>query len=216
MNYERIRKSEVEYDESEKNCSGLHDRRNGIVNTEVMEEAGLPMPTCLKDLADPVYKDQISVTDIKSSSTAWLLIQALVSEYGEDGAKEVLTGIYENAGPHIEDSGSGPIKKVRAGEVAIGFGLRHQAVADKAEGLPIDFVDPTEGNFSLTESVAVIDKGDESNDKAMEMAECIILNGREELQATYPKTFSEPLTAELLEQHQELSEECMSAAQEAE
>lgn len=213
MNYERIRKSEVEYDESEKNCSGLHDRRNGIVNTEVMEEAGLPMPTCLKDLADPVYKDQISVTDIKSSSTAWLLIQALVSEYG---AKEVLTGIYENAGPHIEDSGSGPIKKVRAGEVAIGFGLRHQAVADKAEGLPIDFVDPTEGNFSLTESVAVIDKGDESNDKAMEMAECIILNGREELQATYPKTFSEPLTAELLEQHQELSEECMSAAQEAE
>lgn len=216
MNYERIRKSEVEYDESEKNCSGLHDRRNGIVNTEVMEEAGLPMPTCLKDLADPVYKDQISVTDIKSSSTAWLLIQALVSEYGEDGAKEVLTGIYENAGPHIEDSGSDPIKKVRAGEVAIGFGLRHQAVADKAEGLPIDFVDPTEGNFSLTESVAVIDKGDESNDKAMEMAECIILNGREELQATYPKTFSEPLTAELLEQHQELSEECMSAAQEAE
>lgn len=167
-----------------------------------------------------------------SSSTAWLLIQALVSEYGEDGAKEVLTGIYENAGPHIEDSGSGPIKKVRAGEVAVGFGLRHQAVADKAEGLPIDYVDPTEGNFSLTESVAVIDKGDETNDKAMEMAECIIKNGREELQATYPnalyegeetnsenkstypKTFSEPLTAELLEQHQELSEECMTAAQE--
>lgn len=203
-----------------------------IVNTEVLEAEGLPMPTCLKDLADPVYKDQISVTDIKSSSTAWLLIQALVSEYGEDGAKEVLTGIYENAGPHIEDSGSGPIKKVRAGEVAVGFGLRHQAVADKAEGLPIDYVDPTEGNFSLTESVAVIDKGDETNDKAMEMAECIIKNGREELQATYPnalyegeetnsenkstypKTFSEPLTAELLEQHQELSEECMAAAQE--
>ena len=203
-----------------------------IVNTEVLEAEGLPMPTCLKDLADPVYKDQISVTDIKSSSTAWLLIQALVSEYGEDGAKEVLTGIYENAGPHIEDSGSGPIKKVRAGEVAVGFGLRHQAVADKAEGLPIDYVDPTEGNFSLTESVAVIDKGDETNDKAMEMAECIIKNGREELQATYPnalyegeetnsenkstypKAFSEPLTAELLEQHQELSEECMAAAQE--
>lgn len=167
------------------------------------------------------------MTDIKSSSTAWLLIQAVVSEYGEDGAAEVLSGIYENAGPHIEDSGSGPIKKVRSGEVALGFGLRHQAVADKNEGMPIDYVDPTEGNFSLTESVAVVDKGENSNDLAMEMAECIIKNGREELQKTYPnalyegettdeanqsaypKKFPEPLTAQLLEEHQKLSESCM-------
>ena len=87
---------------------------------------------------------------------------------------EVLSGIYENAGPHIETSGSAPLKKVRAGEVAVGFGLRQQAVADKAEGLPIDFVDPTEGNFSLTESVAVVDKGEDTNPLAQKMAECII------------------------------------------
>ena len=60
------------------------------------------------------------------------------------------------------------LKKVRAGEVAIGFGLRQQAVADKLKGLPIDFVDPTEGNFSLTESIAVIDKGDKTNPLAMQ------------------------------------------------
>lgn len=197
-----------------------------IVNTAVLEEENLPMPESIKDLADPVYQGMVSVTDVKSSSTAWLLIQALVSEYGEDGAKEVLTDIYKNAGPHIEDSGSGPIKKVRAGEVAVGFGLRHQAVADKAEGMPIDYVDPTEGNFSLTESVAVVDKGDDTNPLAMEMAECIIKNGRKELQETYPNpiykgesadkanqskypsVFDEPLTAELLKKHQELSESC--------
>ena len=60
---------------------------------------GCPPPASLKDLADPVYKDMISVTDISSSSTAWLLIQALVSEYGEEEAQEILTKIYENAGP---------------------------------------------------------------------------------------------------------------------
>ena len=135
-----------------------------IVNTEVLEENGLPMPASLKDLANPEYEGFISVTDIASSSTAWLLIQGLISEYGEDGAKEVLTGIYKNAGDHIEDSGSTPLEKVRAGEVALGFGLRQQAVADKADGLPIDYVDPAEGTFSLTESVAVVDKGDESKD----------------------------------------------------
>lgn len=197
-----------------------------IINTDVLEENNLPIPASLKDLADPAYKDMISVTDINSSSTAWLLIQALVSEYGEDGAKKVLTQIYDNAGPHIEESGSGPLKKVRAGEVAIGFGLRHQAVADKEAGLPIDYVDPTEGNFTLTESLAVVNKGEKSNPLAMEMGECIINNAREELLQTYPiplyegeaadsgnqsgnpKTFPEKLTVELLEEHQALSESC--------
>lgn len=197
-----------------------------IYNTEVLEENNLPVPTSIKDLADPVYKDMISVTDIQSSSTAWLLIQALISEYGEDGTKEVLTNIYENAGAHIEESGSGPIKKVRAGEVAIGFGLRHQAVEDKKEGMPIDYVDPEEGNFTLTESIAVIDKGEDTNPEAMKMLECIIKNGRQELLETYPvslydgekvddvnksgnpKVFSEKLTVDLLKKHQALSDEC--------
>ena len=107
-----------------------------------------------------------------------------------------------------------------AGEVAVGFGLRQQAVADKAEGLP------TEDNFSLTESVAVVDKGGDTNPLAQEMAECIITQGRSELQkyypnavyegettdeansSAYPKVFPEPLTLDLLEKHQELSESC--------
>ena len=197
-----------------------------IVNTELMKENNLDMPTSLKDLADSKYEGQISVTDIASSSTAWLLVQGLISEYGEDGAKDVLKGIYKNAGDHLEESGSGPLKLVRAGEVAIGFGLRQQAVADKQAGLPIDYVDPEEGNFTLTESVAVVDKGDKSNPEAMKMAECIIKNGREDLLKYYPiplyegeaadsenksgnpKTFPEKLTVDLLKKHQALSEEC--------
>ena len=116
------------------------------------------------------------------------------------------------------------MKKVRAGEVAVGFGLRHQAVADKKAGLPIDYVDPKEGNFSLTESVAVLDKGDKTNPLAMEMAECLVKKGRGLLIQTYPlplyegetsdpsnmsaypKVFPERLTVELLEKHKEISE----------
>ena len=195
-----------------------------IVNTEVLKENNLPMPTCLKDLADPVYAGFLAVTDVQSSSTAWLLMQALVSEYGEDGAQTVLHDIYANAGDHIETSGSAPLKLCEAGEIAVGFGLRHQAVAAKAEGLPIDYVDPTEGNFSLTESVAIVDKGESTNPLAMKMAQCIIENGRAELQenypnplyegesadsankSAYPKTYQEPLTFELYEKHQQISE----------
>ena len=197
-----------------------------IVNTEQMEAENLDTPKSIKDLANPEYKGKIAVTDITSSSTAWLLIQGLISEYGEEEAKEILTDIYANAGDHLEESGSGPLKLVRAGEVAIGFGLRQQAVADKEKGLPVDYIDPEEGNFTLTESVAVVNKSEEKNAKAMEMAECIIKNGREELLKSYPiplyegesvpeteksgnpKTFPEKLTVDLLKKHQELSESC--------
>lgn len=202
-----------------------------IVNTGVLAENDLPMPTCIKDLADPVYQDQLAVTDIMSSSTAWLLVQAIVSEYGTgDAGKEVLTGLIRNAGDHLETSGSSPLKLARAGEVAVAFGLRHQAVADQQKGLPIAYVDPTEGNFMLTESVAVVDKGDQTNPKAMQMAQCIVEKARAEIietypnalyegetaanthKSAYPKTFSQPLTVDLLQQHQDFSETCKQAA----
>ncbi len=197
-----------------------------LVNTDVLAENNLEMPTSVKDLADPKYNGFISVVDIQGSSTAWLMVQSLIDSYGEEETKSILTDIYKNAGAHLEQSGSGPIKKVRAGEVALGFGLRHQAVADKADGLPIDFVDPEEGNYTLTESLAVVDKGEDTNPLAMEMVQCIIETGRPDLMRTYPlplyegetadgdaisansKTYPEPLTVELLEEHQALSESC--------
>lgn len=196
-----------------------------IVNTKLLKENKIPYPKSIKDLGNPEYKNLVSVVDPMGSTTAWLMVQALVSEYGEDGAKQALSAIYKNAGPHLELSGSGPIKKIRSGEVAAGFGLRHQAVRDKKAGLPVDFVDPAEGNFALTESVAVINKK-KYNPTAMEIAECIIKNARADIIKDYPvalykgetvdaenqaansKVFPETLTTELLKKHQELSESC--------
>ncbi|MGI6736237.1 MAG: ABC transporter substrate-binding protein [Anaerovoracaceae bacterium] len=196
-------------------------------NTEEMKKDGLDVPKSIKDLADSQYKGKISVPDISGSSTAWLMIQALLSEYGESETKTILKKIYANAGDNLESSGSGPIKKVLAGEVAIGFGLRHQAVMDKEKGEPIDYVDPTEGDYTLTEGVAVVKHDDSNKTKlAKEMADCIIEKGREGLMEYYPiaiykgettaakhaaknsKVYKDPLTAELLQKHMELSESC--------
>lgn len=212
-------------------CAPITSQEGAIImNTERMKSEGLDTPASLKDLTKEEYAGELSITDIASSSTAWLLMQALVTEYGDDGAVDVLADLYKNAGDHIETSGSGPLKLIRAGEIAVGFGLRHQAVADKKQGLPVDYVDPSEGNFSLTESVAVLDKGDKSNPAAMQMAQCIIENGREELQSyypnplyegeptdeenksTYPKTFSETLTFDLYSKHCDLSEKAKQKA----
>ncbi len=196
-----------------------------IVNTDLLAKNGLEYPKSIKDIGNKEYKDLVSVVDPMGSTTAWLMVQALISEYGEEGTKSVLSAIYENAGPHLELSGSGPIKKIRSGEVAVGFGLRHQAVRDKNKGLPIDFVDPVEGNFALTESVAVINKKN-YNPMSMDIAKCIIQEARKDIikdypvvlykgesvaaenQATNSKQFDKPLTTELLKAHQQISESC--------
>ena len=191
-----------------------------LLNTKEMEANNLPVPTNAKDLANPIYKNQISMVDPNGSSTGWLFVQDIAAEYGTDAeGQQIMNAIRENAGPNLELSGSGPLKKVMAGEVPIGFGLRHQAVANKAKGLPIDFVDPSEGNYTLTESVAVIDKGEKTNPKAMKMAELIVTKACPRLLEIYPnivydgetvaaenqidnsKTYPEPLTAELLDKH---------------
>ncbi|ASV69613.1 extracellular solute-binding protein [Cytobacillus kochii] len=189
-------------------------------NTSLLEQKGLEVPTSIKELAEPQYEGLVSIPNIMDSSTGWMLIQAIISEYGEETGKKVMGGIIKNAGPHLESSGSGSIKKVQAGEVAVGFGLRHQAVAAKTGGAPIDFIDPTEGNFSTTESIAVIDKGEGQKELAEEMAEVLVKEAREGLIDYYPvalydgetvadeniasnqKIFSEPMTVELLEKHQ--------------
>lgn len=191
-----------------------------LMNTKEMEANNLPVPTSVKDLAKPIYKDHIAMVDPNGSSTGWLFVQDVTAEYGTDAeGQKIMNSIRENAGPNLELSGSGPLKKVMAGEVPIGFGLRHQAVAHKAEGLPIDYVDPSEGNYTLTESVAVIDKGDKTNPNAMKMAELIVTKARPGLLKIYPnvlydgetvapenqiknvKTYPEALTAELLDKH---------------
>lgn len=193
-------------------------------NTDVVKEENISVPKSLKDLAKPEYKGHISISDIKQSSTAWLLFQALIDQYGEAEAQTILKDIYANAGNHLESSGSGPIKKVRLGEVAIGFGLRHQAVKDKEEGLPIDYIEPSEGTYTLTESLAIIDKGDNTNPEAAKMLDLILTKGREDLLEIYPspiyqdevadeakmakhlRVFPQDLTAELLKKHQDLVE----------
>ncbi|WP_159721431.1 extracellular solute-binding protein [Enterococcus sp. CSURQ0835] len=200
--------------------------QEGVIfyNTKALKEANLPVPKSLAELADSKYKGQLSISDIKHSSTAWLLFQALIEQYGENKTKTILKGIYQNAGDHIEESGSGPLKKVRVGEVALGFGLRHQAVKDKQDGLPIDYVEPTEGTYSLTESLAVVDKGKKTNPAAEKMLNLIVTKGRKELIKDYPsalyqnestqgleiakdqKVFAKKLTPELLKQHAELAE----------
>ncbi len=193
-----------------------------FVNTKALEKQGLPIPKTVKDLTQPQYKNQIAMPNIMESSTGWLVIQSILGQYGKEEGSKILKKLIENTGPHLESSGSGPLKKVESGEVSVGIGLRAQAVKSEQNGNPIHFIDPKEGNYSLVEAAAVVKKGGEKQQKAQKMVQTIQQYGRENLLKTYPvplyqgekvekahkpkhpKKWNERLTVELLEKHQDI------------
>src|SRR5699024_7687739 len=87
-----------------------------FVNTKALEAAGVDAPKSIKDLTLATYEGLISFPNLFDSSTGWLLIQAIVKEYGLEDGEKLIAALKANAGPHIESSGSGPIKKVKSGE----------------------------------------------------------------------------------------------------
>lgn len=201
-----------------------------FVNTEALKEKNLPVPHSIKDLTKPQYKNEISFPNIMDSSTGWLLIQGVLNEYGEQEGQKILKQLIINAGPHLESSGSGPLKKVQSGEASIGAGLRNQAIDAEQEGQPIKHIDPTEGNFALTEVAAVVKKGGKRQQKAEKMVEVIQKYGRQDLLKEYPvplykgesvdsemkpsrpESWPKSLTVDLLDKHQTIFKEAKKEA----
>ncbi|MFR1213973.1 MAG: hypothetical protein ACLSCV_03735 [Acutalibacteraceae bacterium] len=69
--------------------------------------------------------------DITGSSTAWLMVQAIIDTYGNGQKDKQLCRKSFKMQVRIWKVPVQVNQKVHAGEVAIAFGLRHQAVADK-------------------------------------------------------------------------------------
>lgn len=196
-----------------------------FVNTKALEKQGLPVPKTVKDLTKSEYKNQIAMPNIMDSSTGWLVIQSILGSYGNEEGSKILAQLIENVGPHLESSGSGPLEKVESGEVAVGIGLRAQAVKSEDKGNPIRYIDPKEVNYSLIEAAAVVNKGGDKQQKAQEMVQTIQQHGREDLlkmypvplyknekvaknqRPTYPKKWNDSLSVDLLEKHQDIFKE---------
>ena len=84
-----------------------------FVNTEVLKDKGLPMPASITDLTKPEFSGLVSIPNIMDSSTGWLLVQAIITQYGEDAGRKVLHDLIANVGPHLESSGPVRSRKCR-------------------------------------------------------------------------------------------------------
>jgi iron(III) transport system substrate-binding protein len=133
-----------------------------IVNRSILDKYGLEAPTCYEDLLKPEYKDLIAMPDPKSSGTGYFFFKSWVNIMGTDGALEFVDQLYGNI-KQFTESGSGPIKMLKQGEVAIGLALTFQAVNEINDGQPFEIIYPETGSpYSLTGTAMVSGHEDKS------------------------------------------------------
>lgn len=116
-----------------------------IVNRALLEEKGLPMPTCYEDLLDPQYEGLLSMPSPNSSGTGYMFLRQLVNEWGEDEAFDYFEKFTDNVLQYTS-SGSGPVNALVQGEAAIGLGMTSQAVVEINQGVDLEIVFFEEGS----------------------------------------------------------------------
>ncbi len=121
-----------------------------VCNTAVLEKYGLEAPKTYEDLLKPEYKGLLAMPDPKSSGTGYFFYKSWVNTMGQDGALAYMDKLYGNV-KQLTESGSGPIKLLKQGEIAVGLALTFQAVSEKNDGQPLQIIFPETGSpYSLT------------------------------------------------------------------
>src|SRR5699024_1621841 len=141
------------------------------VNTELVEELDLDMPTSWEDLVDPQYKGEIVMTDPSVSGTGFLLVSTIIQIMGEEAAWDYFEKLDENVGQYVE-SADVPGQMAAQGEFAIGITWDQAVNNFIVEGYPIEGVIPEEGvGYDL--DVIWIYKGNEDNEDVQKVIDYV-------------------------------------------
>lgn len=106
----------------------IFDKEAGsiILNKKVLQEKNLPVPTSFADLLDEKYKGLVMMPNPKTSGTGYYFLNGLSSAWGQSAALEYFDNLAENV-KEFSTSGSGPVKALARGEIAVGLGMTFQA-----------------------------------------------------------------------------------------
>lgn len=106
----------------------IHSRDSGciILNTKTLADNNLPEPGSYDDLLKPEYKGFLTMPNPKTSGVGYCFFNSMVAARGMDGALAYFEKFADNA-KEFTVSGSGPVKSVDRGEVAVGLGITFQA-----------------------------------------------------------------------------------------
>ena len=124
------------------------------VNTKILEEKNLPVPTSWADLIKPEYKGEIVFSDPAVSGTCYAVLYDLMQSKGADYVK----AFSDNLGL-LGSRGKDPIEKTVAGEFAIGITYIDGTLTGIIGDAPVQIIYPTDGIPWTPEGVAAIANG---------------------------------------------------------
>ncbi|WP_340084557.1 putative 2-aminoethylphosphonate ABC transporter substrate-binding protein [Siminovitchia sp. FSL H7-0308] len=127
------------------------------VNTQELERLGVEAPKSYKDLLDPKYKDLIVMPNPASSGTGFLMVNAWLQMFEEEGGWEFMDGLHKNMNQYVH-SGSKPAKAVARGEFPIGLTFAYPVISEIEKGAPVELVLPSEGSGWEIEANALVKK----------------------------------------------------------
>lgn len=125
-----------------------------MYNEQVLSRYNLPIPKTYKDLANPIYKDQIISANPLKSSTASSYVVAMLQIYGDEAP-----ALWEKTNanlPYYSGSSSRIYTLVSKGEFALAIGLSRPALVAMGEGYPVGFVFPADGSQIYDNSMALV------------------------------------------------------------
>ena len=124
-------------------------------NTVEAQKRNIPRPTKWADLANPVYRGQITMPNPISSGTGFLNVAGWIQIMGKDKAWAFMDQVHNNIASYT-NSGSKPCNQVAAGEYVVGISLPGRAAALKTKGAPIEAVIPEDGIGWEMQGVAIM------------------------------------------------------------
>jgi len=136
-------------------------------NTVEAQKRNLPRPARWTDLANPVYKGQISMPNPAASNTGYGYVHSWIQMMGEQPAWKFMDALHANVGVYTNSS-STPCKLASTGEYAIGLSTDLTAPLMKTKGAPIDIVIPVDKTAWDIESKAMV-KGSKNRDAAKKL-----------------------------------------------
>lgn len=128
-----------------------------LVNTDVCEKAGVPVPTSFEELADPKYQGMVVMPDPTSSGTGMLCVNGILQIMGEEEGWNYISKLNDNIASYTT-SGSKPAKMAAAGECGIGISFGYRCAQLSQDGGPVQVVFPSEGCGWEAEANCLINK----------------------------------------------------------
>lgn len=133
-------------------------------NSDLLQQQGLPVPSCWKDLISETYRGKILAGNPNSSGTAFTMLATLVQLFGEEEAFSYMKALDHNVAEYTK-AGSAPVKAAARGEAVIGISFMHDAVTQKEAGAPLVIVAPCEGTGYEIGAVSIV-RGTKNREEA--------------------------------------------------